>query len=292
MTKPFNFFLAAALFVSAVMLANPIHVMAEDDTFERSTHHHAERTLSSRRRQPNRSRPAAAGAFLPSFSLGGGESSSSTDNEDIWYEMRPPVTQFDLDPAWSTPPKPARRLVWHGRMTDDEPTWMPSTSRVADTTTIVETTTLPQHPMRTPSWSLQVQWTGKWDKTLPSNLTVDFDTETGYCRARSSSSDVVGIGCWEVHPWGLWFTLADASGSVEYTFTAQLHLNPFGDAAKLLQGSIVRHSLVPLSSSGIDDRKQQRGVIVVSDPIQDEPMVFAPRKWFRPVVGRFSGKGK
>jgi hypothetical protein len=268
MTNSYNVFLAVVV-SSAVILATPSVADDSNDSLERSKHI-TTRTNTHPPLHPSRRRRSRTAAFLPLFP------SVDKDDTSMWYEIRPPVTQYELDPSWSSPTKPARKLVWHGRY-DEEQTWMP---RIMEATTTPASTEIP-HPLRTSSWNLQVQWTGKWDRTLPNNLHVEFDTDTGYCRASSPSKGVVGLGQWQVHPWGLWFSLTDASGSVEYTFTAQLHLNPFGDAAKLLQGSVVRY---PLSNNN--------GGGVISDPIQDEPMVLAPRKWFRPVVGRFSGLGK
>jgi hypothetical protein len=278
MPKPYNFFLLAVA-ASAVILAPSATSAVAERSNTRETQHVSLLHPSSRRK---RSRPAA---FLPLFTSV--LDSTGEDDSSVWYELRPPVTRYDLDPEWSSPSeKPARKLVWYGRY-DEEQTWIPRPTLMNDSTgtstTAAETFDSSEnspHPLRTSSWNLQVQWTGKWDRTLPNNLDIEFDTDTGYCRASSPSKGVVGIGQWQVHPWGLWFSLTDASGCVEYTFTAQLHLNPFGDAAKLLQGSVVRYPLL-LSSGGF-----------VSDPIQDEPMIRPPRKWFRPVVGRFSGLGK
>ncbi len=187
------------------------------------------------------------------------------DSDCGWYELRPPCTQYDLDPAWSSvPQKPPRKRIWHGRY-DDERTWVPVSAASAS---------MSPHPLRSNEYTLQLRWSGKWDRGLPSRVQIDFDTETGRCRA-TNKADVLGIGHWQVYPWGLWFTLVDASGAVEYTCTAQLHLNPFGDHSKLLQGSIVRYSI----SDGLRDL------------VQDEPWLPNQRKWFRPVVGRFSGRG-
>ena len=197
------------------------------------------------------------------------------DESLIWREIRPPCTRYELDPAWSTPSrKQPRKLVWFGRYDLDQ-TWVPPSARKPSENL---------HPLRSQQYTLQVQWTGRWDRGLPQQLQLDFDSETGLCRAMTSQADVLGVGEWQLFPWGLSFTLIDASGAVEYTFTAQLHLNPFGEHAKLLQGSILRHTLLDHSS-----RSSGGGIL---DPVQDEPWLPSYRKWFRPVVGKFSGRGE
>jgi len=245
------------------------------------------RPWTRQRRRQHRQRSAAFLSFPDSpVSTTAGSSVGAPPpqgGDEVWYEIRPTWTQHELDPAWSlTTDKPARKRLWYGRY-DEQCTWIPSAT--SDSTMSKSKATTSLHPLRQECWTLRVLWTGKLDKQLPSTMQVEFDTDTGYCLARSSSATqfdaagdvVVGLGHWQMFPWGVWFTLVDASGSVEYTFTAQFHLNPFGDHAKLMQGSIVRYTLL---NSGVED------------VIQDDPMVRRPRPWFRPVVGSFSGQGK
>jgi hypothetical protein len=62
----------------------------------------------------------------------------------------------------------------------------------------------------------------------------------------------------------------------DYVFTACVHLNHFGAQPKLMQGSIVRYCH---KNDGQED------------PMIDDLFVKSKRKWFRPVVGSFSGMG-
>lgn len=210
-------------------------------------------------------------AFLPSMS------NRKNEEECIWYEIPPPLTQYDLDSSWQSSDKQGgklpRKILWYGRYDNDQ-TWVPRQKKAESTMA----TNAVAHPLRHRTWNLHVQWTGKYDRQLPSTIRLEFDIDTGYCLARNfqNHDDVVGLGQWETFPWGVWFTLIDASGSVEYTCTAQLHLNPFGDHAKLMQGSIVRYCL----TEGVEDA------------VQDSFYIQRNRPWFRPVVGRFSGQGR
>ena len=92
--------------------------------------------------------------------------------------------------------------------------------------------------------------------------------------------EVVGLGRWEVYPWGLWFNLRDADANHELSFFSQLLLNPFGPHSKLLQGTILLYS-----------RQANENPLV--DLTEDEKWFFASpnRRWFRPVIGTFSARG-
>ena len=121
-----------------------------------------------------------------------------------------------------------------------------------------------------------MHWTSKRERQQPffaSTLQLEFHPN-GYCLTKSLPNDqVLGMGHWQVFPWGVWFTLYEFDSNVEYTFLAGLHLNPFGKQPKLLQGSVLRHTGP------------------VFDAEQDTVFVKPPRKWFRRVVGTFSGEG-
>lgn len=224
----------------------------------------------------------------------------------MWREFRPLQTQYEKDPEWQEATPEPRRLLWYGRF-DDSMDWMPSEeAESVETSPLLEALGLASapskaptqtpHPLRTNLWSLDILWMRPRERRQPSvfqrKLELDFNATTGLCLARTMGGprsgdhrDVVGVGTWKIFPWGIWFTLQDVNGMFEYTFTGQLHLNPFGDHAKFLQGSILRYE--ELSSSG--DATQP---LYVEDPLQDSGFCRKrPRKWWRPVVGSFSGRG-
>lgn len=213
------------------------------------------------------------------------------DDVELWYEVQPSTTRYDEDLEWQhdkvTPnsllrgplQSAPRRLYWHGRV-DEEATWKmhPQESH----SSLIHTSNEP-HPLRTNLWTLDVRWTRKYNRRLQSpwgrNLEMDFDEATKKCLARVGDK-VVGLGRWEVFPWGLWFNLKDANGEHEYSCFSQLLLNPFGSQAKLVQGSILLYSKEPGENALIDMTEEE------------EWMLGSPKKkWFRPVVGRFSARG-
>ena len=113
-------------------------------------------------------------------------------------------------------------------------------------------------------WELNIRWRGQARGFV---TPVEFHPN-GYCR-----SPTLGVGTWESFPWGVRCTLAEDSTGVEYTLYASVHLNPFGDQPKMLQGTVLKYEGQPL------------------DPVQDHYFVVHRPKWFRPVVATFSGKG-
>jgi hypothetical protein len=209
-------------------------------------------------------------------------SAAATATDTVWHEIRPPCSQYEHEKEQEALNKcktPPRRWLWHGRY-DDELTWMPDVEDSSTTTQQQLQTKKPRivvHPMRTNLWNLNVHWNGGRERRQPRIFAKQLEIEfalNGYCKGQTSKGDVLAIGTWEVVPWGVWFTLEDATG-YEYTFTAHLHLNSFGDQPKMMQGSIVRY-------------EQVNGQ---ADPEQDRSFVKPTAKWFRPVVGTFSGVG-
>lgn len=189
---------------------------------------------------------------------------ASPDADIRWHEIRPSQTQHDLDPDLQDDTfRPPRRLFWEGRY-DPEMIWKPSGAKASPKIL---------HPMRTDKWKLHIHWRGKertWQKRQrPRIVELEFHPN-GYCRF-CGGDDVLGIGTWQVFPWGVWFTMEDSAKKL-YTFTAGLHLNSFGPQPKMIQGNVMREV----------------------NPNHDEDDFFLkrqPKPWFRPVVGTFSGEG-
>lgn len=136
-----------------------------------------------------------------------------------------------------------------------------------------------EHPLRTDLYELNVSWMGfkeRFRKSYPKTIQIEFHPN-GFCRLNdgTSSSSISDIGTWKVFPWGLWFNIHH--DGFDYTFNAAVHLNPFGKHPKLMQGTIIKCR----NTIGHQD-----------DDEQDEVFVKASKvKWFRPVVGKFSGIG-
>jgi len=156
--------------------------------------------------------------------------------------------------------------------------------------------------------------------TMTTMRTVANSNNNNNNNTNNDTTVCIGIGEWDVRPWGLfcqlWFQNKDDNDDddhhttmtmtttppIPFILTAGLHLNPFGKHAKLVQGSIVLakqhdNNNYPTFKQLKQKQKQRRrplgggGGGGVPDPIQDEPMVKIRtfEKWFRPVVGRFTG---
>jgi hypothetical protein len=197
---------------------------------------------------------------------------SSEDGSGITTrEVVPTELQNDIDPdlqdddASSITQK--RGLFWSGRV---ENGLGDGNNKEKKKTSIQE------HPLR----NLHVTWLGifpnknnKERLRQSKTMQVEFH-RNGYCRLCSTSNaKVISIGTWNLKPWGMWFSIP--CDDYDYTFTVGLHLNPFGKQPKLMQGTIVKST----SKKEYDDE-------------QDRLFVQKPdKKWFRPVVGTFSGVG-
>lgn len=113
----------------------------------------------------------------------------------------------------------------------------------------------------------------------PKILQIEFDPN-GYCRLYTNPDDnnesttISDIGTWKVFPWGVCFQIHHDGW--DYTFNADLHLNPFGKYPKLMQGTIKKY---PNSRAHQDDDEQ------------DSIFVKKRQKWFQKNVGSFSAEG-
>lgn len=201
-----------------------------------------------------------------------------------WYEIPPSTHRQSVNSQLGVNRKqPAeRKWLWFGRY-DDELSWMPS--HISEAIKAQEKTPVP-HPLRTNLWKLNVKWTGTFEgrqkDLFVQSIFVDFDTTTGRCVARRSETEnkVVGIGTWKTLPNGVWFTIRLTGSDCEHIFAASLHLNPFGDHAKFIQGSILRSQPNDYGSAyDVAMKSFQRSIV--------PPNIH----WFRPVVGTFSGRG-
>jgi hypothetical protein len=135
-----------------------------------------------------------------------------------------------------------------------------------------------EHPLRTDLFNLHVTWLGifpnKNKERLRQSKTMQVEFHrNGYCRLCTSNNKVIGIGNWNLKPWGMWFSIP--CDDCDYTFTVGLHLNPFGKQPKLMQGTIVK-------STSKKEYYDEQDHLFVKKP---------DNKWFRPVVGTFSGVG-
>ena len=186
-------------------------------------------------------------------------------------------------------PQRSRKMLWYGRY-DEELTWLPKTMIEASQTKQRKRLVKPPHPLRTDLWNLNIHWKKKEKrkfhrqrratKQKDSSIEVVEFHRNGYCRCPS-----LGVGEWELYPWGVQCTLIEDETQVEYTLFATVHFNPFGDHPKMIQGTILKSS-----SSRREGREQPQPQI---DPIQDHYFVKESRnkKWFRPVVATFTGQG-
>ena len=112
--------------------------------------------------------------------------------------------------------------------------------------------------------------------------------KNGQCRlvllSNNNSNDgkeVLGVGSWDSKPYAMWFSVPCKEG--KYTFTAQLHHNPFGKHPKLRQGTILFEKVEPA----------KHAYDVVEYDEERDRLFIQPRwkRWFRPVVGKFTGVG-
>jgi len=180
-----------------------------------------------------------------------------------------------------TPP-PLRKMLWCGRQ-DHRLTWMPDAirGRYLGRARRVEMTE--PHPMRTDMWNVSMHWKEK--QRRQGRLEVEFH-ENGFVRCCFAGDDqdgsgedtqheMLGIGKWEVQPWGVFWTIHDEKLDREYSFSADLLLNPFGDQPKMIRGVVTRQS-------GSKGRRDEH---------QDDGYVTRALAWFRPVVGTFRAVG-
>jgi hypothetical protein len=181
-------------------------------------------------------------------------------SDTTWYEVQPTFTQYDTDKdlQCETRVRP-RRFFWYGRY-DEDMTWRPLVDSEARNKGRLSS----PHPLRTDLWDLNIRWRGRAKGAW---TPVEFHPN-GFCR-----SPTLGVGTWEVLPWGVRCTLVEDLTGVEYTLYASLHLNQFGDQPKMIQGTILKY-----------EGSQE-------DPVQDHFFVKRRQKLFRPVVATFSGKG-
>jgi hypothetical protein len=159
----------------------------------------------------------------------------------------------------------------------------------------------PPHRLRTDRWHIHVQWRGVMKKRTRSNengtsssrnlakqvLELEF-SDNGYVRCwwpdhttssrgsddnsnASSSTTNVTIGKWELASQGLTWNLPLLSNHhrkhhpMMLVFHGDLVLNPFGEQPKLIRGVIL--------------------------PDDDNKSTGSTKRWFRPVLGTFTGAG-
>jgi hypothetical protein len=190
---------------------------------------------------------------------------SKQQRGERWQELLPSLLLNDLDADLEeeNQKKSPRRLLWYGKADDY------LTMQEEKTVSKKKPPTSIEHPLRNDLWKLNISWF--FQKAHSRKVKVDFKTN-GYCKL-FSEKEVLGIGTWRVFPWGVWFCIAHKNG-YDYTFYAGFHLNPFGNHPKLVQGTILKCPTDQL------------------DEVQDSIFLKRPRrKWFRPVVGTFSGIG-
>lgn len=215
---------------------------------------------------------------------------SLDDDSLLWQEIEDPSSMnhplFDNDDE--TEAYPPRKTIWWGRF-DEEFTWkMKDDDKVS--AKAASSSSKVVHPLRTGQYHLTIKWKKTKDHVFLQNGNengtddwyLEFDVPTGLCRATTTTTredasnnsvpHVVGHGEWQNYPWGIHCRLR-LNDQSELILIAGVNLNPFGSHAKFVEGNILWQS-----SSG-----------VIFDPIQDEPMLTAPRPWFRPVIGTFSG---
>lgn len=189
----------------------------------------------------------------------------------VWREVLPktPTKEFDRD-------TPVRKgILWFGGSINDDVI----ENRKQEKNSKEEQ----QHPLRTDLWKLKVSWMGRKERVLryPKILQIEFDPN-GYCRLYTNPDDnnnestttISDIGTWKVFPWGVCFQIHHDGW--DYTFNADLHLNPFGKYPKLMQGTIKKY---PNSRAHQDDDEQ------------DNIFVKKRQKWFQKNVGSFSAEG-
>ena len=211
------------------------------------------------------------------------------DGETAWKEILPDTHNNDNcqdDKDSSTKRRP---LFWCGNINDDMTSssssssgnlfrWRRHNNNNNNNKQVAE------HPLRTDLYQLNVSWMGfkeRFQKSYPKTIQVEFHPN-GFCRLysdeniiTSSNNAISDIGTWMVFPWGVWFNIHH--DGFDYTFNAALHLNPFGKHPKLMQGTIIKSR----NTRGHQDDEEQDQVFVKT----------SKAKWFRPVVGKFSGLG-
>jgi hypothetical protein len=101
------------------------------------------------------------------------------------------------------------------------------------------------HPLRTNKW--EIRFTTRNRKLFANRtLEIDFDAALGYCKAGSNDETAAAVGKWHMIPSGImWrYSNADNDSNRLLHFTAEIHLNPFGDHPRMLRGVVVRDRYV------------------------------------------------
>jgi hypothetical protein len=179
----------------------------------------------------------ASATSSSSIPQGGGGRSDTVENNlattTYWEEEIPPPPS-DKDTSTNKKKKKDYRPLF----------WTPENNNVKQKR-LVKT----PHPMRTNKWELR--FTTRNRKLFANRtLEMDFDDELGYCKAGTSSEgEAAAVGKWHMIPSGVLWRYSDhdddtASSSRLLHFTAEIHLNPFGDHPRMLRGVVVRDRYV------------------------------------------------
>lgn len=249
----------------------------------------ASRILSQLRHQPNTRNTSSA-------------EDDKNDNPQPIIQVRevlPTKLQNDIDPELNKIQDPRsssqsrNRSIWFCGNVDQIPKLKDSSSSRKSKRQRKD-----EHPLRTDLWKLQIQWFRKakgQSVQSESDLQIEFDRD-GLCRLVSMRDNehapkVWGAGTWFSRPYVVSFTVpckevsgtGDGHFNSKYIFTAQLHHNPFGKQPKLLQGAILlEQERTKLSPHVILEFDEERDRSFLPQP---------PTRWFRPVVGKFTGEG-
>lgn len=175
-----------------------------------------------------------ASSAAPSLRIprgGGGRSAVEKSQTTTYWEEEIPAPRPDKDPSSSSKKddKDARPLFWTPTKQKSKP------KRVVKT----------QHPMRTNKW--EIRFTTRNRKLFANRtLEMEFDDKLGYCKAAPQKGEAeAAVGKWHMIPAGiLWRYSDDESSNRLLHFTAEIHLNPFGDHPRMLRGVVVRDRYV------------------------------------------------
>ena len=218
------------------------------------------------------------------------EEDEDDSDETVWKSQQQQQQQQE---ALQTLQKTKRRLFWAGRMEDQS--YQPGATTT--TTKRKSSTVHPSspHPLRMKEWKMKFSWKEQ-RRQRATTMEFEFDAN-GYVRCLhpntvhknkqkddTSSRQPAGrqkkqqhkegdeldgtnfiVGTWKVAPSGMTWNMSWDGRS--YSFYADLQVNPFGEYPKMFRGLVIR------------DRSslRSRGVL--------------PRRFLRPIVATFSGRG-
>lgn len=146
-------------------------------------------------------------------------------------EIPPPLVVDEIDQDQDEPTADRRRSIF----------WKPPKQEAHQQQKSPRRRKRKPHPLRTNLW--KIDFTSR-NRHYFSNQTliIDFDdTEQDFKFLKVKHHEEETIGKWHMIPSGILWRYHDSNNNnVKLHFTAEIHLNPFGDHPRMLRGVVVR----------------------------------------------------